>query len=222
MEFLTLFYKAGRIVVYAGAAPGTHIPFLADLFPGLTFYLIDPAEFWCSERDWIIIKREFFTDKTVPLIKEYAGGREILFISDVRSADPKVLPKEEVEDCVARDMESQMKWAIDLDPVASMHKFRLPYGSGTSKYLDGKIYLPIWGPETTTETRLIVTNHQISNIRDYDNTEYEQQMFYFNTVTRVRYHLHNFQAPGIDHCFDCVSEIAVLRCLISFMIFVII
>jgi hypothetical protein len=35
-------------LVYAGAAPGTHIPALAALFPGVHFVLVDPAPFKCG------------------------------------------------------------------------------------------------------------------------------------------------------------------------------
>lgn len=34
--------------VYAGAAPGTHVPILAALFPRVLFILIDPAPFKCG------------------------------------------------------------------------------------------------------------------------------------------------------------------------------
>ena len=41
-----------------------------------------------------------------------------------------------------------------------MLKFRLPYTPplGSTEYLDGDFYLPVWGGRTTTETRLIVTD----------------------------------------------------------------
>ena len=64
-----------------------------------------------------------------------------------------------------------------MKPAASMLKFRLPWGDGVSEYLAGKIYLPVWGPQTTTETRLIVTDIKEAS---YDNRKYEEQMFYFN------------------------------------------
>ena len=53
---------------------------------------------------------------------------------------------------------------------AAMLKFRLPYAPDpssahaqtsvptTTEYLDGDLYLPVWGGRTTTETRLIVTD----------------------------------------------------------------
>jgi hypothetical protein len=47
IEFLTDWAPLDRdsIVVYAGAAPGTHIAFLAEMFPRLSFVLVDPSEF---------------------------------------------------------------------------------------------------------------------------------------------------------------------------------
>ena len=37
---------------------------------------------------------------------------------------------------------------------------------------------------------------------------YEEQMFYFNTVTRVGRYLHEVRAQGIDYCYDCKAEVA--------------
>lgn len=47
----------------------------------------------------------------------------------------------------------------------------------------GDIRLPVWGPVTTTESRLVVRND--CGTREYDNTAYEEQMFYFNVHQRV-------------------------------------
>lgn len=95
-----------------------------------------------------------------------------------------------------------------LQPKASMLKFRLPWGDGQSRYLKGDIYLPVWGPQTTTETRLVVTD---IDFVEYDNRKYWEQMFYFNTVTRVSYYKHDVDVPGMDHCYDCAAEVAVLK-----------
>lgn len=45
IEFLLLFAEKGDIVIYSGAAPGTHINYLSSLFEGVYFKLIDPAPF---------------------------------------------------------------------------------------------------------------------------------------------------------------------------------
>lgn len=35
-------------------------------------------------------------------------------------------------------------------------------------------------------------------------------MFHFNTETRTSYFLHEVVGTGLDHCFDCMSEIFIL------------
>lgn len=42
LQFLTRYIDQADIVLYAGAAPGDHIGFLASLFPELVFILVDP------------------------------------------------------------------------------------------------------------------------------------------------------------------------------------
>lgn len=89
-----------------------------------------------------------------------------------------------------------------------MLKFRLPWGDGESEYLNGKIMLPVWGPQTTTEARLVITSIEY---RKYDNLKYGDQMFYFNSITRVQFYDHDIVGRGIDHCYDCAAEICILR-----------
>ncbi|KAH3759324.1 poly A polymerase regulatory subunit [Pelomyxa schiedti] len=198
------------IVVYAGAAPGTHIPFLASLYPHLKFVLVDPAEFYVTPTEQIDVRREFFTDETVQMLKASHPEAKFLFISDIRTADPKTLSPAEVEVAVLEDMNHQMKWHLSLEPKASMFKFRLPWATGMTPYLKGQIFLPIWGRETTTESRLIV---QGSELCDYDNKLYEEQMFHFNRLGRVQYHINPCikHVVGMDHCYDCLAEVFVAK-----------
>ena len=35
-------------------------------------------------------------------------------------------------------------------------------------------------------------------------------MFHFNTATRTTYYDHDVHSAGLDHCFDCMSEIFIL------------
>jgi len=105
-------------------------------------------------------------------------------------------------------MIDQMKWHLKLKPAASMFKFRLPWGEGKTDYLDGIISLPVWGRQTTTETRLIVVGDKV---KSYCNTTYEEQMFYFNTTTRVQYYIHQNDDIGYDHCYDCAAELLIIE-----------
>lgn len=202
IEFLTDYSEKGDVVLYAGAAPGTHTNFLADLFPDIKFVLVDPADFICAPiKDRIEIRQEYFTDDIAEEFSKKQYNGRVLFISDIRR-DAKS------DKMIQEDMDMQSRWHKMIKPKKTMLKFRLSWKPGTTKYLDGKIYLPVWGPQSTTEARLVPDG---DDERDYDNTEYEEQMFYFNTVTRVTYYPHDVDAPGYDSCFDCASEVLILK-----------
>jgi cap2 methyltransferase len=207
IEFLSLYGSPGKMVVYAGAAPGTHIAFLSSMFPDLHFFCVDPAPFTVKESDKITIRQELFTSTlAMQLGKEHPG---LLFISDIRSVDWELDSEENVERIVAHDMAMQQEWHMIMKPFRSMLKFRLPWAAGFTNYLDGDVYLPVWGPITTTETRLI-TKENTTTLIEYDHKKYEEQLFYFNTVARPALYWHDVLGEGIDHCYDCKAEIHIL------------
>jgi hypothetical protein len=225
IEFLTLLRKTGlrqSLVVYAGAAPGSHIPYLCRLFPEVHFLLVDPANFNVRESERVTIIQDLFTDELAERIARDNRNRPIYFVSDIRTADPDSNTHDEVERRVRWDQASQMQWHDLLKSRRSMLKFRLPWDLSTptvpdleyedeTEYLDGDIYLPVWGPQKTTECRLI-TREALPRARTrYDNKKYESQLMYFNNVTRHSLYGHDVTGQGIDHCYDCMAEIHILR-----------
>eukprot|EP01028_Stygiella_incarcerata_P006405 TRINITY_DN2611_c0_g1_i1.p1 TRINITY_DN2611_c0_g1~~TRINITY_DN2611_c0_g1_i1.p1 ORF type:complete len:652 (+),score=162.69 TRINITY_DN2611_c0_g1_i1:57-2012(+) len=222
IEFLTLYTEPPKdkdadlpekrpLVVYAGAAPGTHTNFLQEvLFPWVDFVLVDPAPFDARRTEHIEVHQTFFTDACA---REYqsdkVGDRPVLFISDIRAIE-NGMNDAEIESQIKVDMSWQQDWIEIMKPRVSMLKFRLPYTKGTTPYLKGKLFLPIWGGRTTTETRLVV--HEADNLEkmDYDHTTYEEELFYHNTIRRTQYYEHDVVGEGLDHCFDCASEVFVL------------
>ena len=173
--------------------------------------LFDPSQFLIEATDKINLFNEFFNDE----IALQFTGKNVLFISDIRNIEMSdhFDDKKLVEEIVRQDMENQKRWLNIIKPRKAMLKFRLPWENGETTYLDGQLYLPVWGTQTTTETRLIT---ECCNEIKYDNRLYESQMFYFNTVTRVTCypHLPDFDTvigEGLDHCFDCTSEIRILN-----------
>ena len=158
------------IVVYAGAAPGFHLPFLAELFPKTEFYLYDPAVFAASveRHPRLHTFRQFFTDNVA---KEWGGGgksavrygRPDFFVCDIRIGagdDPVKFEKN-----VKADLLAQQKWVQLMRPTqAAFLKFRPPYvdldraaPEGTRmEYLDGRVVYQCWPPRLSTETRLLV------------------------------------------------------------------
>ena len=210
IEFLTLHGVPGATVVYAGAAPGTHTKYLVDLFPELKFVLVDPAPFSSKlkEGPTCCFRQELFTDE---LAREFTRLDNILFICDIRSCDRSLMSEHEYEHQIQQDMQTQQRWHDIIKPIKSMLKFRLPWTSDQTEYLAGDVYLQAFGPITTTETRLIPYGH--SRVM-WDHKKYEEQMFYFNTVTRVARYPHEMPVGlaghGLDYCYDCRSEVEIL------------
>lgn len=210
IEFLTILGRQALInstVVYAGAAPGTHISILSSLFPSVFFILVDPAPFTVKASPKITIINSLFTDDLATTLSH--THQNIFFISDIRTADPSIDSPSSSEAKIKEDMQAQMRWHSLLNSKRSMLKFRLPWDNLTSTYLAGEIRLPVWGPQTTTESRLI-TDPDPSKTRLYDHEKYEGQMFHFNTVTRHSLYPHQISGEGLDHCYDCRAEIEIL------------
>jgi hypothetical protein len=59
-------------------------------------------------------------------------------------------------------MNAQRRWVGILQPLAALLKFRLPWAAGKTDYLAGAVMLPVWGPPTTTESRLLVPSPELT------------------------------------------------------------
>jgi cap2 methyltransferase len=228
IEFLTLHGDKAQLVVYAGAAKGYHIPYLAAMFPTHHFHLYDPAEFAIAPTDRISIYNEKMTDK---IAKRYGRQQKedegsLLFISDIRTVDNPAYPQGATEqqrqaidisyaEAIAGDNQLQLQWSQLMRPAMSMVKFKLPYHDVDQKdytmYPRGQIYLPVWGRPTTTETRLMYPDP--SDLIAYPHKQYEDQMFYFNTNTLLSWYPYSAGAApiGIDHCYSCRAELYILE-----------
>jgi hypothetical protein len=212
LEFLTLYSSSpSDVVVYAGAAPGLHTNFLAELFPGVLFVLYDPDPFVTVGTRSVVIRQEAFTDE----IAEKWRGKATLFISDIRTKPPDGT-RHVSDDVVLADMAAQARWVRCMRPRVSMLKFRLPFVPGVTEYLDGVLHLPVWGGRSTSEVRLVVQAPADPAaeypVRKYDHMRHSDAMFRHNIVSRTTVFEHSVQGvPGLDRCFDCSSEVFVVR-----------
>ena len=201
IEFLTEYADLELPVLYVGAAPGFHIDVLVRLFPSVKFILVDPREIKTRPCQNIEIRREVFCDESARDIAKNIGC--VNFVSDIRSADWTTHDEKGLEKEVWNDMSAQKRWHEILSPHCSMLKFRLPWNVRHSNYLKGVIMLPIWSTPTSTESRLVVLKESNSKVIQYDNLKYCNQMFYFQTRTRVSMYEDGW-------CYDCISEKKVL------------
>jgi hypothetical protein len=200
------------VVVYAGAAPGIHIPFLLELFPGTEWHLYDPAEFLVKPSAAIHIHRELFTDEVA---RSWAGRCDI-FISDIRVPQKT---EAEFEAQVALDMEAQAAWARLAAPrVGAMLKFRPPYvgpGAETDRgydYLRGRVLFQTWPPGSSTEGRLVVEAADVGTREPFNPAHYQDAMAEHNLLRAWATYAPPAAGlgavPGYDRCFDCTNEAA--------------
>ncbi len=181
-------------IVYAGAAMGSHLGFLAGLLPGVTFHLFDMTPF--DQRllafKNVRIHHEYFTVETA---REFARLKNAFFISDIR--------RETDDASVDADNRLQLECHRIMRPVQSLFKFRLPFGCDQYRYVAGRIFLPVWGPRNTTETRLVP---EPGADRVY-TADYRNRMAYFNAYTRPTVYLSTKLVKGYCRCYDCSREI---------------
>jgi cap2 methyltransferase len=174
-------------VLYAGAAPGYHIPVLMQMFPTFHFTLIDPAPFCPPLQNHLCTINDFFTDQ----MAQDANGRYDVFISDIRSGLPN-------NDTVIKDLVMQGRWYKLVNAKLTMLKFRLPwpdYGDVVPFY-KGEEYYQIFEKSGSAETRLVLRPG--ASVVDYDLRLREEHMCYFNNLIRPR------DYNGV--CYDCAVE----------------
>jgi len=209
-ELLVLMDNPSATVIYAGAAPGKHVISLARRFPKATFELYDPAPFDGTVVDFakssdgrVQVRNDFFNEECARKVAE-RETESIIFICDIRTADPQQMKQAEVEKTVWEDHVRQMEWAKTINADVSLLKFRLPWGEGTTEYFDGKIMVQIYPPCTSTETRLLVTKADLAKpLKKYDQKQYEEQLMFHNTVQRALLFPHQVKVDGLDFCYDC-------------------
>lgn len=186
-------------IIYVGAANGHHLFVLAKLFPQFIFNLYDISDGWDNRLHQLAnikINNFYFTKKEI--LKWTESKKPVILISDIRnlSADGE-LGKEKIEQMVQEDMELQKTWVEQLNPVAALLKFRLPfyedfnlkkYKSSKYNYLDGIVYRQVFGGRNTSETRLLIRGIAY---RDWDFKIYEEQLFYHNQVVRKDFKFFN-------------------------------
>lgn len=214
------------ILVYIGAAPGSHIQMIHNYFSNIEFLLYDPQAFdpelvrYAQEHKGVSIVQKIFTDDDANELKAKYEGKNILFISDIRNVEDtgprragKVTSK-----MVHGDMEDQQRWVKILNPYYSMLKFKLPYpgemnNNDTYEYLDGKIIFQCWEKGLSSETRLLVSADNENKMKQYSLSKYEKQIFYFQTVTRLQKYTIPFvdQKDGFVNIYDYAMEYLILN-----------
>jgi len=204
--FLSRYGHLSNEVVYVGAAPGTHIPYLAHLFPGHTFTLYDTGHFHLfshpKTKKRIKTVSRYFTDADAQALR----GKGVLFISDIRSG----VSDADASAAVGTDMQMQRGWVETIRPAATSLKFRLPWTEGETEYFDAPVQTQAWAPGATNETRQVFEG--VPPTKSWNHVEYDRRLNYLNGGLRQwAFYKGSLPAgvPGVDHCFDCAREMAI-------------
>eukprot|EP00438_Fugacium_kawagutii_P015833 Skav230425 [mRNA] locus=scaffold1601:21863:22744:- [translate_table: standard] len=229
LDFLLDFVHEAQHLIYAGAAEGQHLAFLCELFPEIQLEAWDPRPFAKSALppqapENLRVHQTFFTEDVASELRARMPEVPLLFVSDIRTANWQKDSDEEHDRRLLADLEAQQKWVDLIRPSRALLKFRFPYTEGCTEGLAGEMRLPVWGPQTTTECRLLVTPPQSREVpletKFYDHQSMWEQLFYFNTVTRISiYPRPNFvrdedeetlKTAGLCRCYDCSREVDLL------------
>ncbi|CAF1306262.1 unnamed protein product [Adineta steineri] len=207
IEFLTKYGTDDDYrVIYAGAAPGSHLSYLSSLFPKFEFILIDEKEFSLMPTDGIKIKAENFTDD---LARYYSQSKKkVLFICNVRT----YRPEENGQISLMEDMKNQERWHSIMRPQVSLLSFRLPRTSEKITWYEGHLIIEPWASKRSIECRIVVKKD--AKMTNYSYDEFENSLRQFHDITRVMYYEHNMdevENEGLDHCYDCRAEIFILQ-----------
>jgi hypothetical protein len=221
LKFLMEFagFERKMDVIYVYAVEGYHIPFLANLFPNLTFYLYGSQRF-CDElrrvKNIFIIsgQMKMFTTAEATWWGENNSKQKLLLISHMQSGAPGKTGRD--FDSCAKHMSDQLEWCRAMQPSAAMLKFHLSYKPEKTTWLapcsNKHLWIAPFSSKSGTELRLVTTDPW--KMQEYDNTAIEEQMYYFNNFTRVCQYgvsIPRFSespmkdALHMDDCWDCCS-----------------
>ena len=217
--FLTLAYKENDTLIYAGASPGHHISLFPILFPGIKLILYDPRESFLKDTENIKIYKSYFTYQDALKWSNTLDMKKVLFMSDIRSVDTESAPTEEGEKEVIENMRNQESWYLILNPRSELLKFRLPYPNPKNPnipnslvYLNGQIWKQPWNRLSSTECRLLPINGR----KFWNAKDYEDQLFYFNSVVRPKERFQSLELEkNIGPFFESAMETWVLNLYIN-------
>jgi hypothetical protein len=172
IEFLTEVLStnnATAMVVYAGAAPGSHIVHLAEMFPSIRWELYDTNKFAgpLHRHPNVNLYHEYLTPELAA--KSYHPGTTY-FISDIRTQTD--------DDAIKRDNLLVNHILQALNPISAILKFRLPFSPGMTPFPAGQIRLQPWTSHDSTECRLICA--QPYTLQDVNHTVHEEGMMAHN------------------------------------------
>mmetsp|Transcript_124524 Transcript_124524/g.277828 ORF Transcript_124524/g.277828 Transcript_124524/m.277828 type:complete len:457 (-) Transcript_124524:62-1432(-) len=208
------------LVVYLGIGNGERFRYLRDeFFPDLSVIAFDPLDtFYTGNRDHVVKNAQIWKDdgtnyifhlrcfdieNDVAMIREKAGGKKLLLISDIRGV---ALLEDGAKFDKAQDQDLQLQFIQQLHPVRSLVKFVTPDAwSQFYDYAPGVILKQIFTFFGSCELRLMIDGAPQQSKR-YNTWElYEKMMFHHDNLRGQVYETTRGSdcTSCLDCCFDC-------------------
>jgi len=194
-------------VLCVGAVPGIHLSMLMSTFPMIQWTIYDPNFANHKHETSLLTRHSQCTLHATQFTTEHA----VQFAAKHKGKAYAFLCEDNADDF----MDRQREWYYAMSPHISMLKFKCEYVSSDDQsvlsYMDGALYLPVWGKVCTTETRLIIDGPNAKE-KSYMPRKYGDQMHYFNAVARPALYQHalsDVARHAFCCCFDCKTEIEI-------------
>jgi hypothetical protein len=127
-------------------------------------------------------------------------------LTDLLHSDPY---KQDIEACV----EGKIRIHNKKISFPKLHLIK-DYKAQTFRYFTGQVKVQAYAGAKSTESRLVSTREQRSNIITYDPVSYDAKFFYYNMIQRPLCLHRNPDADpamGYDLCGDCALESKILN-----------
>lgn len=214
-------YHYRSVVMYVGASDGHHLAQYTQIYPGTLFILVDPraphnglkaAEFknthfirekWEREED---VDR-FFADVAGPGPDIRQSKVPVIFISDIRSKNTRIVPVKEGDEAVEKDQKTQtlLLQAIRKKALVPIYmvKFRAPFEFAEDNIgtrMQGELWVQSYAPHSSSELRIVGKCPPLSDsigTEPYMIKQLEDVMAFINTGTRVHGHFDAHQAACV-------------------------
>lgn len=217
IEFLTRHLQTEDTIIYAGAAPGTHIRTLVTMFPDIHFHLYDCLEIRMPDSGNVTIYKELLTEEVVR--SRYSDPEiqnKLLLISDIRSGEDYKEQKSK-EEAVKKDNQLQLSLVTSMYPKACLLKFRCPFETGTTTMLEGRILPQCWTHRWSAESRLEALRPY--KVIEIENDKYSSAMFSHNLARASLYDTEknlpalkkDLQKRGCKLIYDYILEVTILE-----------
>lgn len=186
------------VMLYIGAAPGTHLVPLIELYPWFEWYLYDEKNIdprilelnISSQGGKIVFQKRLFSESDVEYWRNYQDeNKNVFIICDVRNPDYRSdLQASIKEEMIDRDLKFQKELINKINPVKALCRVRLPSVSDSSKhyeFLDGAAYRYAFDDLDSNSFGLVVTDNETT--RYWNVKQMKEATEYHNTVIRKQY-----------------------------------